>query len=59
MSKQLIVITAPFNCGYCTKAVKELPSVCEANGWEFVEIKNEKTDKPEDDLPVDMYPTII
>ena len=58
-SKQLIVITAPFNCGYCTKAVKELPSVCEANGWEFVEIKNEKTDKPEDDLPVDMYPTIM
>ena len=59
MSKQLILITAPFNCGHCTKAVKELPSVCEENGWEFIEMKNEKTDKPEDDLPVDMYPTIM
>ena len=55
MSKQLIVITAPFNCGFCTKAVNELPSVCEEHGWEFIEIKNEN----KDDLPVDMYPTIM
>ena len=24
MSKQLILITAPFNCGYCKKAQEEL-----------------------------------
>mgnify|MGYP003130553383 CR=1 FL=1 len=59
MSKQLILITAPFDCGHCTKAVNELPSVCEERGWEFIEMKNEKTDNPEDDLPVDMYPTIM
>ena len=27
MSKQLILITAPFNCGYCETAKKELPSL--------------------------------
>ena len=59
MSKQLILITAPFNCGYCARAIKELPTLCEEKGWEFIEMKNEKTDKPEDDLPVDMYPTIM
>ena len=58
MSKQLILITAPFNCGHCVRALKELPTVCEEQGWEFVEIKNTK-DKPEDNLPVDMYPTIM
>ena len=58
MSKQLILITAPFGCGHCAKAIKELPTVCEEQGWEFVEIKNTK-DKPEDNLPVDMYPTIM
>jgi len=29
MSKQLILITAPFNCGHCAKALKELPKICE------------------------------
>lgn len=57
MSKQLILITAPFNCGHCTKAVKELPSICEEKGWEFIEMKNEQGNK--DNLPVDMYPTIM
>ena len=59
MSKQLILITADFNCGHCTRARKEVPSICEANGWEFTEIKNEKTDNPDDKLPVDLYPTIM
>ena len=59
MSKQLILITAPFNCGHCARAIKELPTLCEEKGWEFIEMKNEKTDKPEDDLPVDMYPIIM
>ena len=27
--KQLILITAPFNCGHCAKAIKELPSMAE------------------------------
>ena len=43
MSKQLILITAPFNCGHCAKAIKELPSVCEEHGWEYSELKNENT----------------
>ena len=55
MSKQLILITAPFNCGHCTKAIKELPPICEEKGWEFIEMKQEKGSK--DNLPVDMYPT--
>jgi|TARA_R100000322_G_C5367020_1_gene172432 hypothetical protein len=59
MSKQLILITAPFNCGHCARAIKELPTLCEEKGWEFVEMKNEKEDKPEDRLPVDLYPTIM
>ena len=37
MSKQLILITAPFGCGHCAKALKELPPICEENGWEFIE----------------------
>ena len=57
MSKQLIMITAPFTCGHCSKALKELPSLCEENGFEFIEMKNEKGS--EDNLPVDLYPTIM
>ena len=57
MSKQLILITADFNCGYCAKALKELPSICEEKGWEFIEMKNEQESK--DNLPVDLYPTIM
>ena len=59
MSKQLILITAPFNCGHCEKAIKELPSICEEKGWEFSEIKNENTKDPNEKLPVDLYPTIM
>ena len=58
MSKQLILITAPFNCGHCAKAIKELPPICEEKGWEFIEMKNEKN-TPDDNLPVDLYPTIM
>jgi hypothetical protein len=58
MSKQLILITAPFNCGHCAKAIKEVPSLCEEKGWEFIEMQNSK-EKPEDNLPVDLYPTIM
>ena len=57
MSKQLILITAPFICGHCARAIKELPSICEENGFEFIEMKNEKESK--DNLPVDLYPTIM
>ena len=57
MSKQLILITAPFNCGHCARAIKELPTICEEKGWEFIEMKNEQ--KSKDNLPVDLYPTIM
>tara|TARA_Y100001938_G_C7721258_1_gene250084 strand:- start:234 stop:485 length:252 start_codon:yes stop_codon:yes gene_type:complete len=57
MSKQLILITAPFNCGHCARAVKELPTMCEEQGFEFIEMKNEA--KSEDNLPVDLYPTVM
>ena len=57
MSKQLILISAPFNCGHCARAIKELPSICEEKGWEFIEMKNERGSK--DNLPVDLYPTIM
>ena len=57
MSKQLILITAPFNCGHCAKAIKELPPICEEKGWEFIEMKNEQDSK--DNLPVDLYPTVM
>ena len=57
MSKQLILISAPFNCGHCARAVKELPSICEEKGWEFIEMKNEQ--KSDDNLPVDLYPTVM
>ena len=58
MSKQLILITAPFGCGHCAKAIKELPSICEENGWEFIEMKNDSKEQ-DDKLPVDLYPTIM
>ena len=57
MSKQLILITSPFKCGHCARAIKELPSICEEHGFEFIEMKNEKGS--EDNLPVDLYPTIM
>tara|TARA_B100000530_G_C15796787_1_gene423894 strand:+ start:207 stop:458 length:252 start_codon:yes stop_codon:yes gene_type:complete len=57
MSKQLILITAPFNCGHCARAIKELPTLCEEKGWEFIEMQNEKESK--DNLPVDLYPTVM
>ena len=58
MSKQLILISAPFNCGHCTRAIKELPTLCEENGWEFIEMKNDSKEQ-DDKLPVDLYPTIM
>ena len=54
--KQLIIITTPFNCGHCARALKELPPYCEDNGWEFIEMKNERK---EDDFPVETYPTLM
>jgi|TARA_R100000030_G_scaffold71929_1_gene55406 hypothetical protein len=57
MSKQLIMITAPFNCGYCETAKKDLPSICEENGFELIEMQNENN--ADEDLPVNMYPTIM
>ena len=57
MSKQLIMITAPFNCGYCETAKKALPSICEENGFELIEMQNENN--KDEDLPVNMYPTIM
>ena len=55
-NKQLIVITAPFNCPHCTRAMKELPPYCEKNDWELIEMKNERK---EDDFPVETYPTLM
>ena len=57
MSKQLILITAPFNCAHCARAIKELPTLCEEKGWEFIEMQNEKDSK--DNLPVESYPTFM
>ena len=56
MAKQLIVITAPFNCPHCSRAMKELPPYCEENDWELIEMKNERK---EDDFPVETYPTLM
>ena len=56
MSKQLIMITAPFNCGFCKKAQQELPEICKNSGWELVEMENERGD---DSLPVESYPTFM
>ena len=47
MSKQLILITAPFNCGYCERAKKVLPEICEKHGFELIEMKDEKTGDPD------------
>ena len=58
MSKQLIMITAPFNCGFCKKAQKELPTLCENKGWELLEVINGKTGT-DDHFPVESYPTFM
>ena len=58
MSKQLILITAPFNCGHCVRAIKELPTICEEQGFEYIEMKNDSQEK-NDKLPVDLYPTVM
>ena len=59
MSKQLILITAPFNCGYCKTAQKELPELCKKHGFELIEMEDEKSGDKNKDLPVDIYPTIL
>ena len=56
MSKQLILITAPFNCGYCKKAQEELPPLCESKGWDLIEIEDENGDSG---FPVETYPTFM
>ena len=56
MSKQLILITAPFNCGYCKRAQAELPTLLESKGWELIEIENEPGDET---FPVETYPTFM
>jgi hypothetical protein len=55
-TKQLIIITAPFNCPHCTRAMDELPPICEENNWELIEMKNTRS---EDDFPVETYPTMM
>jgi len=55
MSKQLILITAPFGCSHCEKAQQELPDWTSKNGWEYTEIK----DDPKDQLGTDTYPTVM
>ena len=55
-NKQLILITAPFNCGYCKKAKAELPELCESKGWELLEIEDESGDSG---FPVETYPTLM
>ena len=56
MSKQLIMITAPFGCGFCKRAQQELPELCESKGWELIEIEDEQGDSG---FPVDTYPTLM
>ena len=56
MSKQLILITAPFNCGYCKTAQEELPTLCESKGWELLEIEDEQGDSG---FPIETYPTMM
>ena len=58
MSKQLILFTAPFNCGHCARAIKELHTICEEQGFEYIEMKNDSQEK-NDKLPVDLYPTVM
>ena len=55
-NKQLILITAPFNCGFCKRAQTELPPLCENKGWELIEIEDEKGDSG---FPVETYPTFM
>ena len=55
MNKQLILITAPFNCGHCENAKKDLPNWTRQNGWEYTEVE----DDPKDRLGADTYPTIM
>ena len=55
-NKQLILITAPFNCGHCKRAQDELPTLCESNGWELLEIEDESGDSG---FPVETYPTLM
>tara|TARA_Y100001963_G_scaffold134905_1_gene195965 strand:- start:388 stop:645 length:258 start_codon:yes stop_codon:yes gene_type:complete len=55
-NKQLILITAPFNCGYCKRAQTELPELCESKGWDLIEIEDEQGDSG---FPVDTYPTLM
>ena len=55
MSKQLILITAPFNCGHCKRAQEELPTLCESKGWELIEIEED----PKDALGTETYPTFM
>ena len=55
-NKQLILITAPFNCGHCKRAQDELPTLCESNGWELLEIEDEKRDSG---FPIETYPTFM
>ena len=57
MSKQLIMITTPFNCGYCDTARKDLPPICEEYGFELIEMQNENN--KDEDIPVNLYPTIL
>ena len=57
MSKQLILITAPFDCGHCVRAQKELPSICESKGFELIEIEDEVDANK--GFPVNTYPTIM
>ena len=56
-NKQLILITAPFNCGFCKRAQAELPELCESKGWELIELVNDA--KGEDKFPVESYPTFM
>jgi thioredoxin-related protein len=53
--KQLILITAPFKCGFCEDAKKDLPKLCEKYGFELIELE----DDPKDALGADSYPTIM
>ena len=55
MTKQLILITAPFNCGHCETAKKDLPDWTRQNGGEYTEVKED----PKDQLGTDTYPTIM
>tara|TARA_R100000008_G_C3541039_1_gene144767 strand:- start:521 stop:778 length:258 start_codon:yes stop_codon:yes gene_type:complete len=55
-NKQLIMITAPFGCGFCKRAQAELPELCESKGWELIEIENERG---KEQFPVESYPTFM